>query len=52
MGQIRSMTGYGTGEVLCGPRKVVVEVTLLADGVATVKGVVVAVQMPKAFLGG
>lgn len=26
MGQIRSMTGYGTGEVQCGSRKVVVEV--------------------------
>ena len=33
-------------------RKVVVEVTLLAAGVATVKGKVVAVQMPKTFLGG
>ena len=32
-------------------RKVVVEVTLLAAGVATVKGEVVAVQMPKTFLG-
>jgi len=32
-------------------RKVVVQVTLFAAGVATVKGEVVAVQMPKAFLG-
>jgi acyl-CoA thioesterase FadM len=33
-------------------RKVVVQVTLFAAGVATVKGEVAAVQMPKTFLGG
>ena len=31
-------------------RKVIVEVNLLAEGVATVRGEVVAVQMPKTFL--
>jgi len=31
-------------------RKVIVEVTLFAEGVATVRGEVVAVQMPKTFL--
>jgi acyl-coenzyme A thioesterase PaaI-like protein len=33
-------------------RKVVVEISLLADGVATVRGEVVAVQMPKTFFPG
>lgn len=32
-------------------RKVIVEISLLADGIPTVRGEVVAVQMPKAFLG-
>jgi acyl-coenzyme A thioesterase PaaI-like protein len=31
-------------------RKVIVEINLLAEGVATVRGEVVAVQMPKTFL--
>jgi hypothetical protein len=33
-------------------RKVVVEATLYANGVATVRGEIVAVQMPEAFLTG
>jgi acyl-CoA thioesterase FadM len=33
-------------------RKVVVEATLFANGVATVKAEIVAVQMPDAFLAG
>ena len=33
-------------------RKVVVEIDVRAAGVVTVKGEVVAVQMPKTFLGG
>jgi acyl-coenzyme A thioesterase PaaI-like protein len=33
-------------------RKVIVAIDLLADGIPTVRGEVVAVQMPKAFLGG
>lgn len=32
-------------------RKVIVEISLLADGIPTVRGEVVAVQMPKTFLG-
>ena len=32
-------------------RKVVVEATLYANGVATVRGEIVAVQMPETFLG-
>jgi acyl-coenzyme A thioesterase PaaI-like protein len=33
-------------------RKVIVEINLLAEGIVTVKGEVVAVQMPATFLGG